>query len=423
MLMLFRRFFAFGAIAILAACGGSHGAQTALPPTAATASSGNTASTFDIRKQAAEPTDVWVHYDYMVFPNGINYYCKTFPQSGIPCFPPGFSTAPDEQQIRRIVDAFRAQGLTLHIDPQHTAIPGRLVLVFDDGIGFYTFDPACTGGDAVGYEALKAKYFQPHSNHPWHYAIFGFNDQFPDQTVLAACSSAIHVTVEGLRAYLGWSGSSPIPGYEFIVTLGGLYTEQFSNSFIAQETAVGFMHELGHNFGLQHGGSDGINYKPNYLSVMNYADESKGGIPYAASQGSTQIAGFRLDYSERALPTLDENHLNENLGIQSGTTDISFYSVHDAPFSCGGTFAFVSVPTTGPIDWNCDGTLESDVSVNLHSTPGDPQSNTQLVGFDDWSFIKQSLTVAPAAAPRAVPHVDTMPVHMSPRQFIRGVRR
>ena len=31
------------------------------------------------------------------------------------------------------------------------------------------------------------------------------------------------------------------------------------------------MHELGHTLGLQHGGADDVNLKPNYLSVMSYA--------------------------------------------------------------------------------------------------------------------------------------------------------
>ena len=30
------------------------------------------------------------------------------------------------------------------------------------------------------------------------------------------------------------------------------------------------MHELGHNLGLDHGGNDGRNYKPNYRSVIYY---------------------------------------------------------------------------------------------------------------------------------------------------------
>ena len=34
--------------------------------------------------------------------------------------------------------------------------------------------------------------------------------------------------------------------------------------------AAAFMHELGHTLGLLHGGGDDINFKPNYVSVMNY---------------------------------------------------------------------------------------------------------------------------------------------------------
>lgn len=41
------------------------------------------------------------------------------------------------------------------------------------------------------------------------------------------------------------------------------------------------MHELGHNLGLKHGGADlCINYKPHYLSIMNYTYQANG-IPVA----------------------------------------------------------------------------------------------------------------------------------------------
>ena len=37
------------------------------------------------------------------------------------------------------------------------------------------------------------------------------------------------------------------------------------------EQKVGtFIHELGHNLNLTHGGSDHVNYKPNYIGIMNY---------------------------------------------------------------------------------------------------------------------------------------------------------
>src|SRR5438128_225063 len=36
------------------------------------------------------------------------------------------------------------------------------------------------------------------------------------------------------------------------------------------------MHELGHNLGLHHGGDEDTNYKPNYLSIMNYMYQLEG---------------------------------------------------------------------------------------------------------------------------------------------------
>ena len=59
-----------------------------------------------------------------------------------------------------------------------------------------------------------------------------------------------------------------------------------------------FMHELGHNLGLRHGGTDESNYKPNYLSVMNYAFQFYGLIKNN-SQGN-------FDYSRFKLADLDE---------------------------------------------------------------------------------------------------------------------
>ena len=71
-----------------------------------------------------------------------------------------------------------------------------------------------------------------------------------------------------------------------------------------EDQASTFMHELGHNLGLDHGGGDAVNCKPNYPSVMNYPSSHPG-----------LLATFRLDYSRTTLATLDEAALDESAAI------------------------------------------------------------------------------------------------------------
>lgn len=69
--------------------------------------------------------------------------------------------------------------------------------------------------------------------------------------------------------------------------------------------AIVWMHELGHNLDLRHGGDDEVLCKPNYVSVMNYN-------PFMA---------LSFSYSRGNRPTLDENYLDERLGIGFGPVD------------------------------------------------------------------------------------------------------
>lgn len=64
-----------------------------------------------------------------------------------------------------------------------------------------------------------------------------------------------------------------------------------------------FLHELGHTLGLRHGGIDGVNCKPNYLSTMNYIYDA---LAYPR----------KIDYSRHATPSLDEDKLNERIGMR-----------------------------------------------------------------------------------------------------------
>ena len=102
------------------------------------------------------------------------------------------------------------------------------------------------------------------------------------------------------------------------------------------EQAGTFMHELGHNLGLGHGGPFSlacpdqcdINYKPNFLSVMNYAFQF-GGLIVNGQDGN-------FDYSRFKTPDLKEAALSEPNGINGGVAAATYGTKHNIvfPFLC-----------------------------------------------------------------------------------------
>ncbi len=136
------------------------------------------------------------------------------------------------------------------------------------------------------------------------------------------------------------------------------------------------MHELGHNLGLTHGGCamgstsvicDPKNYKPNYLSVMNYLFQFRGLI-------WNGLEGF-MGYSG-PVTTVSENSLNEAVGIGVSTNLGTRYW-------CSGIGERPVVQANGPIDWNCDGRIDGNVSANID---GDG-SIGNLAGANDWDVL------------------------------------
>jgi hypothetical protein len=326
-----------------------------------------------------------VHYDYMVGP--------------------GYSDAPDPAAIWIVVGAFKAHGVTLHIDPQHTAVPGHAVIVPDWQSDYASAahpgfdDPACTGPDAIRFSALRAHYFHPSSNHPWHYAVFG-NYVFGDPTHVLNCPQTVE---NGNRPPLpGMAGDSQVGfydvpgglGYDFVVALQGLRDAGIDLQSLdpaVRDPLEGalFMHELGHNLGLCHSGPDlppaddtcnngSWGHNPNYLSVMNPSFND--GMPYAATPGSTVIAGFRVDYSDVALPDLDESNLNENVGLQDTTHPTDLTKEYGRSRL---------LPVVGPVDWNGDG---NNTDTGVQNDLNGDQALTVLHGVDDWAWIHSRLT-------------------------------
>ena len=141
------------------------------------------------------------------------------------------------------------------------------------------------------------------------------------------------------------SGAAEQGGNDLVVTMGnwGMSTASVqSTNLLINYQAATVMHELGHNFGLDHAGASSLpNNKPNYWSVMNYLYQLRGLGPDPVAANADQrwrhfygsdsdwCAGldmpacgptsqFIINYSTGVSANLDENSLLESANIGRG---------------------------------------------------------------------------------------------------------
>jgi hypothetical protein len=159
------------------------------------------------------------------------------------------------------------------------------------------------------------------------------------------------------------------------VTLGGTGTAGGTSL----QKAGTFMYELGFNLGLDRGGAEPVDRKPNYLSVMNTNFLF---IGLLIPSGSHILREF--NYSTRLLPPLNEKALVEGAGISDPDGHLTLwysYPLTDCRAHPNDYFSRLAYPAT---DWNCNGALSpGTVQTDLNA---DVDRN-QLNGFDDWSAL------------------------------------
>ncbi len=175
----------------------------------------------------------------------------------------------------------------------------------------------------------------------------------------------------------GTSGISfGIPGAMFVTSLGQADGQVGS---VGQQAGT-FAHELGHNLGLGHGGApgpDAQNYKPNYLSLMNYAFQFSGLL---------RDGEFgHYDYSRfGALPDLDEAQLDESVGLAGGPALVGYGTVYACPDGQGGFVRQWVADANGLIDWDCSGTIETVFAVDVNRNAS---ALDRLTSHDDFAAL------------------------------------
>ena len=296
--------------------------------------------------------DIYVEVDFMG-PEGTcpghNPFLMGSPLSDVQR---AFANAPAES----VKNPDNSAGINLHIDEEGAdeISHQEVIKVFDD------FDIIKKGmfGTENQRNDDNSKWILLAKKYVYHYCMFIheiFNDN-PETTIL---------------------GSSEWPGNDFVVAYGGAST----NPGTREELAATFMHELGHNLGLDHGGCDDINYKPNYLSVMNYLFVKN---HYALNRP--------LDYSRVELPTLNEKALDElnGLGVnQINTYEQPWYQTVISFWENASTaLEQPRLTYLMPIDYNNDDSIDPDVKHNVNCYPywnywsGEEET---LLGWDDWA--------------------------------------
>ncbi len=203
--------------------------------------------------------------------------------------------APDVQALTDVVNAFQNHGINLH-------------LFVDDDIGYHNDQLSGPVSFNSDFNNIKKAMFGTLSERT---SCPGFTSGSTAcnnyiSNILTAKRQVFHYALymHSNLGYPGSSGLSELPGNDISISLGN-----FTGSIGSKDQQEGtFMHELGHNLGLDHGGNSSINCKPNYLSVMSYS-----------RQFTNLISNRPLDYSESVLPTLNENSLNESAGVGAST--------------------------------------------------------------------------------------------------------
>ena len=321
--------------------------------------SGSTYAGMDLYAYGARTNqkDIFIEVDYM---DSTNNGALAIDEGVIPRI----------EALDKVRTAFADNNFTVHFDVGDlfaqngsTIDPSQMDLGGGNEVP-YALSVSLNPSDASNVYTIKKDNMQTSRRQIFHYMLFGTSQE-----------------VDGSG---GSSGIAEKPGNDSIMTLGGWglnsHTQTDKNRLINYQAGT-VMHEFGHNLGLGHGGDEDKNYKPNYLSVMNYLyqlsglptiGDNEGDRYYAEKGGSCQNSGltnpasgdylsFKLDYSHGISSNLDEvNGIDEENGLGRNGSN--------------------------PVDYNCNNNTENTLTNFNLNTSYDTVLDT-LHDYNDWAAL------------------------------------
>lgn len=299
---------------------------------------GNGDPDIDLKAMGADPEipDIFVQVDWMVIPKGLFTKEKTL--------------KPSATAIQLVSNAFSNHGIHLHI------IEGKEIAyqkVFDPGDQDDYYQNWLANND-IALEKTKRTIF--------HHCLFCNTFLYNDNTLTTGLSNNT-------------------PGQYFLIAAGLPLSHYNRTSMIDVSdvtVASTFMHELGHNLGLKHGGNTETNYNPNHISVMNYSFQMSG---IKRTDGS-----YFVDYSNMLLDPLNEAALIESDGLNpkqllNNTNLMTTWGDIKEDIERNRVW----FNAAGSIDYNRNGTIDdTPVSVDLNENGN---SNDVLTGCNDWAML------------------------------------
>ncbi len=297
------------------------------------------------------------------------------------------SHKPTNAELQEVVNAFSRRGIFLHFDAGNfgggnpVAFQPLLVWLYDD----------ISNPSSPNYNLTIAQNYN--NSNPVFRDFYDVKRRNFDAARL------------GYFRYLLSTGQGPRTGSS---SAGGNFFVSLNRSRNGTYWSGTIMHELGHTLGLGHGGTlsngtwDSVNFKPNYLSIMNYHFQIVG-VPRFRN-GSIV---YELDYQQSAADNLNESRLNERDGIglasgatlfvcPQGTAPANMIGRLFSPASAGTNTQLILSWANGSIDWSCNGFANgTNLATNVNSgddnkwqVTGAGTRRSVLVSRTDWDKLE-----------------------------------